>query len=215
MHQELYQHGLEEWWTSDQSGQSGIYGCATFNTFENAFKILTKGSSVERVNFQHRWYSNWSWIAAENKNVTFFEEMNEKLNDDCIRKVVEYIGNLHLIYLAHLNERFQAIVEEKMIRTYIFPSTVGSIGLINFRYFLEMFKDSTKEIFLSLNAFPSTYGFYFEHIKRYILEIVYSCTGTKLKTIYLYDFNLTQSETKNFDHILRLFLNRNIEVKFK
>lgn len=213
MYEELLNYGLKEWYVSDQLEESGLSGCATFKTFEEAFQVLTEGSSIECVHFQHHWYSNWSWIAAKNEDEKFFKALNVQLNDDCIRKLVKYIDILHLIYFARLNERFQVVVKETLIRTHIFPSTVGSIGLINFRYLLEMFKDSIKEIFLSLNAFPSTHGFYFEHIKKCILIIIYTCSGTKLKKIYLYDFNLTESETRNFDYILKLFSEHDIEVE--
>lgn len=208
--------GLEKWsWsTIQQPGQRGIRGWATFKTFEQAFCVLTKDSPKNRVHFHHRFYSNWPWIARKNLDETFFEAMKEKLNDDCIREIINHIDLLHLIYLAHINEEFEVIVIEKLSRLRIFPSTVGSIGLLNFRYVLQMIGGSLKELSVSLNAFPSTFGFYFDHIKRYVLQVIYSYTGNSLKKIYFYDFNLTESENRNFDHIFRMFSQRGIDVQF-
>lgn len=215
MYGELQKFGLEKWYPSDEPDENGLSGSVVFKTFENAFQVLTKGSSIEGVQFQNQWYSNWSWIAAQNQSEQFFDMVAERLNDDCIREIVEYIDILHLIYFARMNNRFQSIVNQKMTHTHIFPSTVGSIGLINFRYILEMFKDSTKEIFLSLNAFRSSHGFYFEYVKIYILQIIYTCSGCGLKKIRLYDFNLTEREIEKFNSILELFLQRDIDVEFK
>lgn len=213
LYQLLLNYGLEKWYPSDEPDENGLAGCIVFKTFQNTFEVLTKGSSIEGVHFQHQWYSNWSWIAAQNENAIFFKEIDEHLNDDCIREVVKYIDVLHSIHFARINVRFHAIVKEQLARIHIFPSTVGLIGLINFRYLLEMFKDSTKEIFLSLNVFPSTHGFYFEYIKKCILQIIFTCSGSKLKNVHLYDFNLTESEIENFN-ILKLFSERDIEIEF-
>lgn len=215
MYEELLNFGLEKWYPNGESNENGLSGCVVFKTFENAFQVLTEGSSIKCVHFQHHWYSNWSWIPAQNKNEEFFKAIDDQLNDDCIREVIEYIDILNLIYFARINERFQAIVNQKMTHTHILPSTVGSIGLINFRYLLDMFKDSIKEIFLSLNAFRSTLGFYFEHTKIYILQIILTCCGPELKNIHLYDFNLTEKEIENLSYILRLFSERDINVEFK
>lgn len=214
MYKELLNCGLQEWYTSDYQ-QEGINVTAKFETFEEAFRVLVKGSASKHVQFQHQWYSNWSWIESESSDGAFFSEILEKLNDDCIRDTIKYIDLLHLIYIAHINDRFKALVAEKLSKLHIFPFTVGSIKLMNFRYLIEMFSSSITEISISLNAFASTLGFYFTHIKRHVLQIIYNCTGDRLKTLYLYDFNLTESEMRNFDYIFRLFSKKNIELKFK
>lgn len=209
----LLSSGLEKWsWsTTQQQGQRRFRGWATFKDFEQAFCVLIKDSPINRIHFHHQLYSNWSWIARKSWDETFFEAMEEKLNDDCIREIFNHMDLYHLIYLAHVNE-FKVIAIEKLSRLRIFPSTVGSIGLSNFRYLLQMIGDSLKELSVSLNAFPSTFGFYFDHIKRYILQIIYSYTGIRLKKIYFYDFNLTESENRQFDHLFRLISQRGIQL---
>lgn len=188
-------------------------GSVQFETFEQAFAVLTKGVSIKNVRFQHGWYTDWSWISLKNTNKWFFDQLDENLNDDCIREVIKYIDILHLIHFVQLNDRFKALTEECFFHLRIFPSTVGAIGLINFRYLLEMFSGSVKELSVSLNAF-STHGFLYDSFKRYILRIIHKCTGPKLKKVYCYGFTWPECENENFDCVLQMFSQRNIGIKF-
>lgn len=202
-------NGLKEWTTCP--GQYGISAIAEFNTFQQAFRVLNKYSTINCVHLQHRWYSNWSWIERKTQHGAFFKEIHEILSVDCIREIIDKLDLLHIFYFAHINEQCEVIAKKNLSRLHIFPSTVGSIGLMNFRYILEMIGSSLKEISLSLKAFTPTLGFYFDHIKKYILILIYMCAGKELKKISLFDFGL--SETQNMDYVL-LFSERGIQIKF-
>lgn len=209
LHTELVKNGLKEWSTCP--GQYGISIIAEFNTFQQAFRVLNKYSTINCVHFQHRWYSNWSWIEREHQDGAFFEDIHEELNVDCIREIIDKLDLLHIFYFAHINERCEFIAKKNLSRLHIFPSTVGSIGLMNFRYMLEMIGSSLKEISLSLKAFATLFGFYFDHFKKYILILIYMCAGKELKKISLFDFDL--SKTQKLDYV-QLFSERGIQIKF-
>ncbi|XP_055307476.1 myosin heavy chain 95F-like [Sitodiplosis mosellana] len=104
--------GIKDWYPSQDPEISWQPGSVQFETFEQAFAVLTKGVSIKNL--------------------------DDKLNDDCICEVIKYIDILHLIHFAQLNVRFKALTEISFLHPRIFPSTVGSMGLINFRYLLEM-----------------------------------------------------------------------------
>lgn len=209
IYEDLLHCGLQKWYASEDQGE-GIHGNATFNTFEDAFRVLNK--KQERVKFQHLWYSDWSWIESRSSDTTLFSAILENLNDDCIREIIEHIDLLHLLYIAHLNEQYKVFATEKLSKLHIFPFTVGSINLMNFRYLFGMFGTSMKEISVSLNAFTSHSGFYYSFTKRIIMQIIYSFTGSKLETVHLYDFNLTAMERENFDLILQSFSTRGVQI---
>lgn len=212
MHEELQTIGnIEEWFHCQHIGS--LSGSLQLESFEQAFSVLTKGISIKNVHFQHRWYTNWSWICSKNTN-PFFDQLAEKMNDDCIREIIKYMDVLHLIHFAEINNRFKVLTEERFSHLRIFSSTVGSIGLINFRYLLEMYGGSVKELSISLNAFPTIYGFHFDFFKRYILRTIHKCSGPKLKKIYCYDFAWPVYENENFDQVLQMFKLRNIEIIF-
>lgn len=198
--------GIKEWSTCP--GQYGKSVIAKFNTFQQAFRVLTKISTINRVHVQHLWYTDWCWIERENQNGTLFEDMREILNDDCIRQIIDKLDPLHIFYFAH-NEQCELIEKKYLSRLHIFPSTVGSIGLMNFRYMLEIIGSSLKEISLNLKSFAPLS--YFDHIKKYILVLIYMCAGKELKKIFLFDFDF--SETQNLDYVL-LFSNRGIQIQF-
>lgn len=200
-------------WSTSLHECGKISGFATFQSFEQTFSVLTKGSLINGVRFEHQWYTNWSWIVRENLDSAFFEAISSTLNPDCILQIIKQMDLLHLFYFAHINAQFETLAMTKLSRLRIFPSTVGSIGLMNFRYMLEKIGSSLKELSVSLNAFSLPFGIYFEHTKKYILEIIYTYAGKGLKTIYISDFNLSESEKKNFEYILQLFSQRGTEVQ--
>lgn len=74
---------------------------------------------------------------------------------------------------------------------------------------LEIIGSSLKEISLNLKSFAPLS--YFDHIKKYILVLIYMCAGKELKKIFLFDFDF--SETQNLDYVL-LFSNRGIQIQF-
>lgn len=192
-----------------------MYGFAVFKTFKEAFNVMAMGSSIEDVQLQHRWYSNWSWIKSESAVGTFFSSLIESLNNDCVQEILRHVDLLHLIYIAHINENFKGIVAERLSMLQIFPVNVGSIHLMNFRYLLEMFSGSIKNISLSLNAFSSPLGIYCSYTKSIILRIIYKCSGNELKSVCLYDFNSTEIEMENFDYILQLFSAKGTKIVFE
>lgn len=151
-------------------------------------------------------YTDFSWLSSKairNVDTHFFDTMNEMLNDDCIRKIIEYVDIPHLMYFSHIDERFEDIVRAESSRDLrIFPSTVGSIGLMNFRYLLEFVGSSLKSISLSLMSFPSSLGFYYSNTKMY-----YTLFMNVLK-LNDFDFDYTE-DVKN---ILQLFSQRGIKV---
>lgn len=207
--------GIEGWTTVPSCTLSGIDGSATFKTFEQAFRWIVNGSTINGVHFQHSWYSDWSWLARKNLGGKFFEAMEAELNYDCIREVIKNIDLLQLFYFAHINETFKLLAIEKLSRLRIFPSTVGSINLMNFRYMLEMIREF-KEISVSLKAFASPFGTHFDRTKMHILELIYTCTtGNILENVNLFDFDLNYWETDNIDSIVKLFRQRGIKVTFK
>lgn len=211
MHEELLEKGIEKWFASrrvcQEPSTNKMIGTVVFKTFKETITVLIKGSSINRVEFRHNWYSNWSWIVADNLK-EFFEALHNTLNDDCVRDVIKYLDLEHIIYFAHFNERFECIANEKLTRIHIFPFTSGPIGLMNFRYLLEMCDDSLTELSISLNAFRTTFGMYTEEVKGHILQIIHECAGTGLKTVNLYDFYLDES----FRHKFEWFLQRDINI---
>lgn len=193
-------------------------GRATFAQFEQAFNLITKGSSIAGVRLCHNWYSNWSWIAKDNLDSPFFEAIDDCLNDDCIHQIIDHLDCLHLIYFAHINQRFKVIVGKKLSRLRIFPCTVGTIQLMNFRYILYMFGSSVTELSLSLKVFPSNFGYYTDATIRCILETIYHFTGPSLKKVIIHDLDFNPciklNEKRSFELEFRLFSERGIEMNF-
>lgn len=215
MYEELRSIGqIKEWYPCEDPQLSWQLGSVQFEKFEQAFDVLAKGVSIKNVRFLHQCYTNWSWVSAKNTNEIFFKQLDDKLNDDCIREIVKHIDILHLIHFANLNDRFKALTAASFLNLRIHPSTVGSMGLINFRYLLEKFGGSVKTLSVSLNAFSKILGFYRHSFKRDILKTIYKCTGPKLRAVYCYDFDWPDYEKENFDCILQMFAQRQVEIKF-
>lgn len=215
--EELLEMGMKIWWPPYESlSSTGIDGCIEFETVEHALQVLIKGSSIKSVTFQHKWYINWSWILSLNRDETFFEGIDQQLNDDCIFEIIKHLDILHRLYFASINERFERItlMGELSRDLRIFPSSVGSIHLINLRFLLQKIGSSVINLSISLKSFPSTLGFYYSHIKKYILEIIYAFTGPKLKKIHLYDFEMNERLDTSVYEALQLFVPRGVEVKF-
>lgn len=209
LHTELLHDGLEKWTRSTWESKGGkIRGIAKLNSFGQAFNLLVHPNASG--NFQHAWFSNWSWIQSVNSNRAFFEEMDEKLNDDCMREVFEYLDPLYLVYLAQIDARFADLISQKK-QLRIFPTTAGPIHYMNFRYFLETFSSLT-ELILSLNCFPRTFNIYPTDTKRLLIEIISKYCGQKLKRICLYDFNFSEHEIQEFRHYFDILSIRGIDV---
>lgn len=204
--------GLEKWWPSDPDGECGICGALVFGTFQQAFDVLVKKSSLKCKIFQHYWYTDWSWIGMKNLDASFFAAIDAKLNDNVIREITKYQDPLHLVYFASINERFNSLAVSRHLR--IFPSTVGTIGLMNFRFFLEKFGSSVIKMSLSLISFHSSLGFCYSHHKYLILNIIYWFTGPLLKKVQLYEFDVDESEKEKIDSITNLFDQRGTKVAF-
>lgn len=202
--------GLEKWSLNKLfCGQNKHSGEAIFRTFEQAFHVLTRGLSSVRVRFSDIWCSDWSWI-GDNFDKTFFEMLNNKLSDDCIREISTHLDLPHRIYFAHINERFETIIKEKEKRLCIIPSTVGSINFMIFRYMLSMFGSTSTELSVSLRVFCAD-GPNNGDTKRFVLEIILNCTEFHAKKIYLLNFNFEENEKKDFKTV---FAERGIEVIF-
>lgn len=205
---------MEKWVERDElGGKCGKSGFATVKTREQAFLALARGSSIQNVYLYHcsKWYSNWSWIESDNYDRTFFKAIADNLHDDCIREITKYLDLQHLIFFAHINDRFRTLALEKK-HLCIFPSTFDSIGLTNFQYLIDMFNSSLTELSLSLNSFPSTFGHYYSHTKGLILQII--SEAIELRKIHFYDFNFNESEKKDFEYFFELFSKRSIKVTF-
>lgn len=207
LREQLLEMGLEKWWPSDPDEECGIWGTAVFRTFQQAFDVLVKKSSLKCRTFVHDW---WSWIGLKNLNESFFATIDANLNDNVIRDIIKYLDPLHLIHFASINERFNSLADLRHLR--IFPSTVGMIGPMNLRFFLETFGRSVIYISLSLISFHSVLGFCFN--KHLILYIIYWFTGPSLKKVRLYDFDVDEHETEKIVGIIHLFDQRGIKVEF-
>lgn len=171
---------------------------------------MVRGSNIEGVKINHLWYSDWSWITSDNSDPTFFEGLNETLNDDCIREVIKHLDPLYLIYFARIDKRFADLISERK-RLCIFPSTFGSIHFMNFRYLLQKFS-SLAELSLSLHTFPRTFGFYPGDTKRIILHIICNYSGLQLKKIRLYDFHFIGSQERDLKQYFDVFATRGIAI---
>lgn len=216
LHAELLKNGLEKWDPYYDTEQNVLKGSATFKSFEEAFRILIRGSSINNVHFRQPLYNDWFWIASDVSDKKFFEDMDEKLNDDCILNIIKHLDLQHIIYFAHINERFQSIAKLGLSVLRIFPSTIGSINLWNFRYMLHMFGSTLTELSVSLNIFPATFGLYFDHTKKQILQLICMHTEIKLKRVNLYDFNFNENEIKDFgEHFFIILRTRGVEVNLR
>lgn len=204
--------GLEKWYPSEPDKECGIWGAAVFGTFQQAFDVLVKKSSLKCRTFLHQWYTEWSWIGLKYLDVSFFAAINDKLNDNVIYEITKYLDPLPLLYFASINERFNSLAKSRHLR--IFPSTVGNIGLMNFRFLLEKFGSSVINISLSLISFHSTLGFCFSNNKYLILNIIYWFTGPLLEKVRLYNFDVDAQETEQIGGVVHLFAQRGIEVEF-
>lgn len=215
LYEELLKRGLKRFWPSERY-ELGVTGSAEFESFKHAFQVLTEGSSIKGVTFQHQWYTNWDWITSASRDGAFFENIERQLNDDCICEILKYIDILHRIFFASINERFRAItlVKDLTRNLCVSPSSVGTIGLMNFRFILEMFGSLVMNLSVSLSSFDAPFGIYFTHNKTYILDIIYECTGPNLKKINLCDFDLNEIEEKKISSIVQLFVQRGVELKF-
>lgn len=211
MYKQLLNLGLVKWYPSDAT-ECGIWGTAVFGTFQQAFQVLVKQSSLQCRTIQHPWYTDWSWIGLDNLDETFFAAIDSKLSDKVILEIIKHIDPLHLVYFSFINERFHTLAESRHLR--VFTSTVGTIGLMNLRYFLEKFGSTIMNLSLSLIPFRCSLGFCFSHTKYFILNMIYWFTGPLLKTVELYDFNLNESESEKIGSIFHLFDQRGIKLKF-
>lgn len=144
-----------------------IEGHVVLDTFENSFNVLSGCLKIKGVRFHNIWYKDWSWFPEES-HCSLFAEIDDALNDDCIREVFKYLDILHLVYLSRMNQRFKALAAEQLSRCHIFPSTTGTIGILNFRYLLETFGNFIKELHLSFHAFAYGSGFFFHRKVLYL-----------------------------------------------
>lgn len=153
-------------------------------------------------------YKNWSWIGTDCDNSTF-TAMNDKLNEDCVREVINKLDYLHLIYLSRMDEKIKVLAN--LSRCYVNPPTVGTINLMNFRFILEMF--SISELSVSLHAFDSTFGAYFDHYKKNILSTILCCNNRmRLNKVYLYDFDYAKTNKNDFEYFVKEFQLQGMEL---
>lgn len=178
-------------------------------TFEAAFDLLTKGSTVEGVTLHNHWYFDWSWLKKPNPDTDFFNAINENLNDDCICEILNHLDLLHMINFGSMNERFGAILENKLTKLNIRPATVGTIELMNLRYILHLCGDSLRELYISIYSFRSVFGFYSRDRENNVLQTILYFAGESLKQLHLHGFNSIDTETNNS------LASRGIQVKME
>lgn len=135
-----------------------------------------------------------------------------KLKDDCIREVANYLDFPQLVFFSDIDQRFKNITSAKRSRLSVLPSNVGTIEGMNFRYLLEMFSSSIQEMSFSLRVFPLTPGYYYDYKVRQVLQVIYNCSCPQLKKIFLHDFHSYSHENKDFEHFVKLLSVRGTEV---
>lgn len=168
-----------------------------------------KGSNVEGATLYNRWYFDWSWLKKQNPNTDLFIDINEELNDDCICEILNHLDLLHMIYFGSMNERFHAILENKLKKVHIRPATVGTIELMNLRYILHLCGDSLIELYISIYSFRSEFGWYSHDRKNNVLATILHFAGKNLKQLYLHGFDSIDGEIDNS------LASRGIQVKME
>lgn len=148
-----------------------------------------KGSSVEGVKMSKHLYVDWCWLGKRSLDKTFFDKLNQALNDDCILQIIGYLDPLHMIFFGTLAERFQSLLKMKLTKLRICPSTVGTIGIMNLRYLLHVYGDSLKSLYISIHSFRPIFGFYPPDLKKDVLLTICHFSGRNLKHLYLHGFN--------------------------
>lgn len=198
-----------ESYTTWRSLDNKIMGKIVCKSFDFAFDLLTEGCSFNGVKFKHKFYIDWSWLSLKCPNVDFFNEINEQLNDDCIREIIKHVDLCHLIYFGTINERFHELVQEKFKVINIVPSNVGSIDIMNLRFILHLSKDSLEELSIAIDCFPTICGAHSRDQQETILETVHRFAGVELNKVCLHGFKLDD----NMNLLLNMLRDRGVKVE--
>lgn len=174
-----------------------LRGAIAFETFDAAFRSLTKGSNTEGAFLWSPWYVDWCWIQKQNSYNEFFKCIEEELNDDCVFEIMKYLDVLHIIFFALINTRFSKIAKDKLKKIEIYPTTVGVIDLMNFRYILNWCGDSLEKLYISVDCFRSHFGCHSSDQIKHILEIILYFAGNNLKFLHLKGFHSIDNGIKN------------------
>lgn len=184
-----------------------------FKNFEDAHKILQLAFH-DNIKFWSGLFTPWE----SNANLSLIaQKMEEQLNDDCIRKVLEKLNWTELIQLARFSEHYCSLIQEKSSRFKNFELTSTTFGnfinISNFRFFLQMFGKSLVNFTFSLDSMRTTNGVIyntFHCFEKYaIIYLIVNFTGKSLKTLNLKSFAIKDPTAAD---LFRILEERNVKV---
>lgn len=89
-----------------------------FQSFASAFKALRKEEHTIRgctIRLYHEWYFAEMKERATVDNT--LQQMDERLNDDCILSIMKSLDFEDLLYVALYNDRFRALAKKKPLKS--------------------------------------------------------------------------------------------------
>lgn len=181
-----------ESWTTYNNSTNGLNGIIVLKNFLDAFNFLVKSTCIEGVKISNPLYVDWSWM-KKTTHTEFYDAINENLNDDCIREVINWLDLRYLIYFGHINLRFNELAKEKMKLLNICPLNIGLIDVMNLRYMLYLSENSLQTLRISIHSIPTIFGIHPMEKKEAVLQTVLHFAGTKLKRLQLQGFHIDKN----------------------
>lgn len=190
-------------------------GYVRFKHFDDLYTALRYGAN-KGITFYHRFYVPWGTDDLSQ----ILTEMEEHLNDDCIRQVIDHLTWASLIYLSFFNSHYYSLVEEKFRSTFkifnLTSSTFGTeIGILNLRQFFNLFGKSLTHFSFCLDSIKDfAFGLkLYDCFEKYaVIYTIVNLTGNNLKTLHLKSLKFTDQEKELTAGLLQILRDRNVEV---
>lgn len=187
--------------------------------------MLTMFYVCQTIQFYHQFFTPLNAKKSQRLNDILLA-IEEHLNEDCIREVLNHLSLLNLVIVAEFSDRFNSLVVEifqsKFKHFEISSSTFdGKIGILNFHHFLELFGKALMHFSFSLRSIRSVIygsgpGFrlcQYSILQKYaVIHSIVSLTGDRLETLSLDSFYLSDQEKLLTNHLFKILDDRNVKV---
>lgn len=168
-----------------------------FHSFEDAFHALTlEDHTINGYDI----YLCHDWYFAEMKNRASLpqisEEVDERLNDDCILMIMQHLDLVDLLHVARFNDRFHLLAgQRKHIR--ILPSFIAQpIGIMTLNYVLTLFESSLVKLEVSIDSIHAeTFGGRSYFLQWAVIYCIQAHVGPQLKIVSLHGFKSKENES--------------------
>lgn len=160
-----------------------------FHSFASAFEALRNEEHTINgctIRLCHEWY-----YSEMKKRITVdntLQQINDRLNDDCILSIMELLDFEEMLYVAYYNDRFRMLAETKAMK--ITPSTIPRpIGILTLMCALDLFSDTITSLEISLTSIrPGAFNAYSFYQKCGIIHCIQTCAGPQLALVTLEGF---------------------------